>query len=243
MDAQHFHPSPGQELLDSPVIARPPQQPPKAPRRMLPPPYSAAPHPHCQSIARESHRQTRGCSRPEAGNQDQSQSAHPESSLLHLLANSSPIRSPEELLARLKAAGTAAATPTAAHMDAQRDSDRLIGHIPTDDAMRRQHEEALLASTELHQSLFATAMSASPPSRGQCSWAPVIQQNMPGWQQQRGTHVWDPPDAGYSQHGLQMHRGCTRVHSHTGSHGSVGSAATVPQAGKVLHENRTHQAR
>lgn len=113
-------------------------------------------------------------------------------------------------------------------MEAQRDSDWRIAHIPSDHALRRQHGDALLASTELHQSLLAPALIGSPRSLSQRSWAPVIQHNTPGWQQHRGTHVWDPSAAGHSHHGS------TWVHSHTGSHGhgNVGSAAEVAQAGK-----------
>lgn len=239
-DSHHVHPSAGQqnipELLNSPVTARPLQQPPKAPRRKPPPPYSAAPYPYCRSIPREGHRPTGSCARSPAGNQDHPRSPHgnAESNLLHLLANSNPIRSPDELLARLKSAATAAATaaasPIPACMQTQHDSDGLTGNRPTCDALTHRHNQLLLAPTELPQRLSTPAVSGSSPllSRGRAP-GPALQHNSPGWQQQTGSRVWEAPAVDHhSSHGLHLHRG-----GHGHGHGGIANAATQLQAGKL----------
>lgn len=145
--ACHLHPSAGQqnpqELPHTPATAQLLQQPPRVPHRKLLPSYPAALHSHFGYVPSV---RPAGCSASEADYELQQHSlqAKPEMGMLQLLANSDPVLTADELLARLRSAATAEAP--AHHGGSQ-------GH----QCSANMHEGAIMASsTRPHQTVFAT---------------------------------------------------------------------------------------
>lgn len=143
--APHLHPTTSQqnsqELPPNPALAQLLQQLPRPPHRKLPPSYPAAYSPHFSSVPSLSYRRAGGCT-PDADYAPQqcSLQAKSEMGMLQLLANSDPVLTADELLARLRSAATAEAP---AH----------YGGIQGHQCTANKHEAA---STGLNQSVLQT---------------------------------------------------------------------------------------
>lgn len=185
-----------QELLHTPCAAQPLQQPPRVPHRKLPISHPAGPHTHfqLQATARDSYIPG-GCSRLQAGSQAQHQPSHagPESHLLQLLTNSNPVRSADELLARLRSAATTEATPTPTRctelQEHQCTPNRSTCHL-----VSNRHDGSVTAPPGSRQTVSDHVMGNSPTLLNHSSRTNAVlqQTKLGGHEKSSSSHTWGP---------------------------------------------------
>ena len=189
----HWHPSAiqqnPQELQLTPCTAQPLQQPPRVPHRKLPHSCPTASDTHFQPIAKDSYI-PHGCSRLEASNQAQKQTplAKSESHLLQLLTNATPVRSADELFARLRSAATADAAPTPAHHTERQGHQRTSNRLKCNALNNMEHDGYVTASPGPH--VLDHVMNDSSTMLSQRSWAPALQHTkLGGHEKNRSSHT------------------------------------------------------
>ena len=194
-----------QELLHTPCAAQPLQQPPRVPHRKFPTSHPAGPHTHfqLQATARDSYIPG-GCSRLQAGSQAQHQPPHtgPESHLLQLLINSNPVRSADELLARLRSAAITEATPTPARRTEFQEHQRTP-NTSTCHLVSNRHDGSVTAPPGSHPTVSDHVMGDSPTLLNYGSWVTAAPQQIKLGRHEKSSsssHTWGPAAVRNSNH-------------------------------------------
>lgn len=182
--APHWHPSAAQQNpqeLHTPPTAQPLQQPPRVHNRQPPRSCPTASDTHFQPTGKDSYMPS-GCSRLENGKQAQQQTPHAksESHLLQLLTNANPVRSADELLARLRSPATTEAALTPSHHVEPQGHRGTSNRLTCNAVSNMEHDGAVVASTGPRQTMLHHVMIDSPALLGQRSWAPATQQTKLG---------------------------------------------------------------